>query len=50
MDVAPWQADLAWLFTFLFGVQVVMLTAATLVGSILYSVSIVTIFVIRNRE
>ncbi|MCA9979326.1 MAG: hypothetical protein KDD89_00770 [Anaerolineales bacterium] len=46
----PWLDDLAALFVYVFGLHVVMLSAALLVGAILYSASIMTIFVIRSRD
>lgn len=50
MDVPTLIDDLAYLWTVLFGWPLVMLGAALITGSFLFSISVVTVYMIRNQE
>lgn len=50
MQFPPLLDDLAHLFTVLFGSQVVLLSGALIAGSLLFSLSIVVVGIVRGRD
>jgi hypothetical protein len=49
MDVNPFINDLAYTFAYLVGPVVIVIGGAFLAGAVLYGLTVVTIFAIRNE-